>query len=66
MRGILISASGFTAGANEEAEKCLAHVAILLFGPNDLETIVFEKGGFDRLLKEKLRQLLSRRTVQFS
>ncbi len=49
--------SGFTRGTVTQIEKYASTRVILLFGPEDVRTLVYEQTSFDDLLNEKYREL---------
>ncbi len=64
--GIVISMSGFTSGAIEQAEDFASSRIILLFGRKDIENIVFQNTKFETLLDEKYQQLITRRKIIYN
>jgi hypothetical protein len=63
VRGIVVSMSGFTAGADDQAAEYAGQRVIILFGPEDVRTLVDQERSFEELLNEKYRVLATRRQV---
>jgi hypothetical protein len=63
VRGIVVSMSGFSAGAVEQAADYAGQRVILLFGPEDVRALVSQESTFEELLNEKYRELVTRRQV---
>jgi len=63
VRGIIVSMSGFTNGAMDQVEDFAGDRAILLFGPQDVRSMVFEQVAFTELLNRKYTALVVRRRV---
>ena len=63
--GIVVSMSGFTAGAVGEVKKQLHSKVILLFGPKDVEALVYENAGFEDLLNQKHQAVMTQENVLF-
>lgn len=63
VQGIIVSMSGFTSGAVEQAEDYASSRLILFFGKEDIEQVIFQRVSFDALLDEKYQQLITRRKV---
>ena len=61
VRGIVVSMSGFTAGAVEQAAEYAGQRVILLFGPEDVRALVEQKSTFEELLNEKYRAIVTRK-----
>jgi len=65
VQGILMSMSGFTRGAVQQAEEYAGQRVILFFGERDIHRLVYERASFNELLNEKYRQLITRRKILF-
>jgi hypothetical protein len=63
VRGIVVSMSGFTKGAIEQVEDHSNTRAILLFGPENVRSLVYGQSTFDELLDGKCRELIVRKKV---
>jgi len=61
VRGIIVSMSGFSQGAIRQVEDYAGDRAILLFGPEDVRSMVFNQVAFDELLNEKHAALMMQR-----
>jgi hypothetical protein len=61
--GLVVSMSGFTAGAIEEVLEHATSHRILLFGPEDIHSIVYSKQTFDEMLNAKSAELTIRKKV---
>lgn len=66
VRGAVVSMSGFTSGAVKQVEDYVGSRVILLFGPNDVHSMVYGEATFDDLLDEKYRRLITQREIVFS
>ena len=58
--------SGFTKGAIEQAEEYINTRIILLFGSEDVRSLVYERAKFDDLLNEKYHDLVTKKKASFS
>jgi len=65
MEGIVVSMSGFTRGAVGQVDDYKNKRVILLFGPNDVQSMIFERASFEDLLNQKFRVLVTRKKVLF-
>jgi hypothetical protein len=65
VQGIAVSMSGFTAGAAKQARDYKNERVILLFGPEDVRSMIFERIPFEELLNQKFRALVTRGEVLF-
>lgn len=65
IRGILVSMSGFTAGAAEQVKDYANANLVFLFGHDDVNDLLLGKSLFDNLLDEKHHQLVTRRKVVY-
>jgi hypothetical protein len=65
VRGIIVSMSGFSAGAIKQVHDYSGQATIVLFGPEDTRAIFHFDNTFDELLTQKLRELVVRRKVTF-
>lgn len=63
--GLLLSMSGFTSGAVEQVKVSSTEHRILLFGPQDIRTLIYGEARFDSLLSDKLEALIQWRRVEF-
>ena len=61
MRGIVVSMSGFTTGAIQQAQDYASSRVILLFGPGDVNKLVSGGARFEDLLVEKYTAMVTRR-----
>lgn len=59
--GIFMSMSGFTRGAVQSVEDSLSEKLMLLFGKHDIDELFEEFTGFENLIEEKTREMISRR-----
>jgi DNA-binding PadR family transcriptional regulator len=65
VKGIVVSMSGFAAGALAAAHDFRGQATILLFGPEDVRSIFRFESTFSALLENKLREAVIRRKVVF-
>lgn len=63
VRGSVVSMSGFTAGAVQQAADYAGQRVILLFGPEDMRALVDQEISFEKLLDEKYKALVTRRQI---
>lgn len=63
VRGIVLSMSGFSAGAVEQVAEYAGQRVILLFGPEDVRALCSQESSFDELLNEKYKALVTRKQV---
>lgn len=63
VRGAVISLSGFTKGALGQVMDFAGQRIILLFGPSDVESLVYGRRSFEELLDEKYKELVTRRNA---
>jgi hypothetical protein len=61
VRGIVVSMSGFTAGAIKQVQDYAAQATILLCGPADTQSIFEFNDTFTTLLDQKLKEFVIRR-----
>jgi hypothetical protein len=66
VRGIAVSMSGFAGGAVKQVRDYRNDRIILLFGPDDVRSMVYERVAFDELLNQKYRAFVTRGRVVFS
>ncbi len=66
VNGVIVSMSGFTTGAIKQVEDYISNRAILLFGPNDIHSLIADGGDFESLLNGKYGDLMKRRKITFS
>jgi len=66
VRGIVASMSGFTEGAVKQVHDYTGQRIILLFGSEDVKSLVYGKATFDELLNAKYKALVTKRMVEFS
>lgn len=64
--GIVMSMSGFTKGAAEQAEGYAGQRVILLFGEDGIRKMVYGKEKFTNLLDIKYRQLATKRKAELT
>ena len=57
VRGIFVSMSGFSKGSEKQIHDFANIRIILLFGPEDINSITYRRAKFDDLLNEKYREL---------
>lgn len=60
VQGMLVSMSGYTAGAIKQAEDYTSSRIILFLGKDDIEQMIFEQAPFNAMLNEKYQQLITR------
>lgn len=65
VRGIITSMSGFTGGAEQQVKDYVGDKVIVLFGPDDIRSMVNGKATFEELLNAKYKALVTRRQVLF-
>lgn len=65
VRGIAASLSGFTTGAVEQSQEYACKRAILLFGKQDVENLIYQKVSFEDLLSFKYNKLVTRREAVY-
>lgn len=63
VQGIVASMSGFTAGTVEQVAEYKNKRVIILFGPNDVRSVIRGEAAFDQLLTDKHRALVIRGEV---
>ena len=63
VRGMAVSMSGFTEGAVKQVQDYAGSQVILLFGPEDVRSLVYSKSTFEELLNLKSAELLMRKIV---
>jgi hypothetical protein len=66
VKGIAVSLSGFTQGALDQAEQFMNNRVIILFGSEDVRSIVDGRASFTDLLNEKYREAVTRRNIIFN
>jgi hypothetical protein len=66
VQGIAVSMSGFSEGAVKQVNDYKNERIILLFGPGDVHSMIFERIPFDELLNQKFGALVTRGRVVFS
>lgn len=66
VKGIIVSMSGFTNGSLEDVKDRMGKRVILLFGPNDVNSLVDGNKKLEDLINEKHTQLIIKRNVLFS
>lgn len=65
-QGIVVSMSGFAKGAIEQVQDYLNTRVILLFGLEDIKSLVYGKHQFEELLNEKYKELITQKRVLFA
>lgn len=65
VQGIVVSISGFTSGAVKQVEEYANSRVILLFGPEDVRSLIHANSPFEDLLNAKYQQLITRRKAVF-
>ena len=65
VKGMVVSMSGFSKGAVQSVRDHANTRVVLLFGPEDLRSIIFGQVGFDKLLDEKYREFVTRKKVLY-
>lgn len=65
VRGVVVSMSGFAAGATTQVKEYVGSRIILLFGPEDVSSMVYARHSFDDLLNHKYKELIMRRNIVF-
>ena len=65
VQGIIVSMSGFSSGAVEQAQDYAGSRKILFFGKEDIEQVIYQRVSFDALLDEKYQQLITRRKIMY-
>ena len=65
VKGLLVSMSGFTKGAVNQAKDYSGQRAILFFGKQDIESLIFGRTTFDKLLSQKNNQLITRLKINY-
>lgn len=65
MKGIVVSMSRFTAGAIEDAQTFISSKMILLFGPEDVHSMIYGRLSFDELLNKKHQKAITNREIVF-
>lgn len=66
VKGIIVSMSGFTSGSLEDVKDRMGKRIILLFGPNDVNSLVDGNKKLEDLINEKHTQLIIKKKVLFS
>ena len=61
VKGIMVSMSGFTSGADKQVADYAGQKVILLFGPDDIRSIADTSRGFEDLLNMKYDALITSR-----
>lgn len=65
VQGIVISMSGYTEGALQQAEEYASNRVILFFGPEDIKQLIHEQASFDILLNDKYQHLITKRKILY-
>jgi predicted transcriptional regulator len=63
VHGLVVSMSGFTSGAIEQAKDYAGQRIILLFGPEDVRDLIEHRRTYDEFLDEKHKALVMQRKV---
>jgi hypothetical protein len=63
VKGMIVSMSGFAAGAIEQAIEFASQRIILLLGENDVRSLVYRRVSFDKLLDLKYHALITRKKM---
>jgi hypothetical protein len=66
VNGIAASMSGFSKGAQSRVREHMTQRVILLYGPEDITSLVYGRRSFDDLLNTKYNALITRKKVEFS
>jgi hypothetical protein len=66
VRGMIISMSGFTEGAVKQVGEYAGQRVIMLFGPENVRTLIHGRVSFEELLNAKYKELVTLRKVIFS
>ena len=66
VQGILVSMSGFTAGAVGQVEEYANDRVILLFGKGDIQRVVYGEAPFEELLDQKYQEMITRRKASYT
>lgn len=66
VKGIIVSMSGFAAGAIEFVQSQAGKKIILLFGPGDIRSVLNSDIELEALINEKYRQFVTRKIVLFN
>lgn len=64
--GIVASMSGFSKGAVTRVREHVTQRVILVYGPEDLKSLVHGESSFNEMLNTKYNALITRKTVVFS
>jgi len=64
VNGIVLSMRGFTQGAKEAVLSHMGDRIILLFGPKDFESMIYDSTSLNDKLEEKMHLLITKRLVQ--
>jgi hypothetical protein len=65
VRGIAVSMSGFSQGIIVQTEQYANNRIILLFGPEDIRSLVSGKSNFTDLLNSKYREIVMHRKATY-
>ena len=65
VKGIIVSKSGFSKGVVDSVKSHANTRMVLLFGPEDLNSMIYGQATFEELLDEKYREFVTRHKVVF-
>ena len=65
VKGIFISMSGFTAGAEEVVLDFMGDRTVLFFGLEDIRSLIYENVSLEDLINEKYKQLVTKKKVLY-
>lgn len=65
VKGLVVSMSGFTSGAVEAAKECFQERVIILFGLEDIKSLIYDRTPFEELLNAKCQQAITRKKANF-
>ena len=66
VRGIVMSISGFSKGAEIQVEDFTSTKLIFLFGSEDINSLIYQNASFESLLNQKYQQLVTKRKAIYS
>ncbi len=66
VQGMIVSMSGYTSGAIQQAEEYASSRVILFFGTEDVRSLIYKRSSFNVLLNSKYQQLITRRKILFA
>jgi hypothetical protein len=66
VQGVAVSMSGFTEGSVKKVLEYTSSQIILLFGPKDAESLIYQTAAFEVLVEKKYKGLVTKKEVIYS